>query len=211
VRPSRKSTLEERDSIRTKSIRALIEIRPGAGASGINISLKEEAAGGDGALYRIENGTPFPVWISQDGVLANPLASPADIMHSLSEDASVDSLGKSMSWSEDFAEVDGDLILPLSNSAIALDVPFRQGKYAGRKAATLRELLRLRIGLAPLSSRDGIETMKVIALSEVGQCIRLNPTKLNLLAARGLTKLLSVVRILCIVTTDGPTRVLKLR
>merc|ERR1719162_2624931 len=55
-----------------KVVRALIEIKSGTGSTGIIVSFKEELPNGEDSLYRIENHTPFPIWIAQDGVLANP-------------------------------------------------------------------------------------------------------------------------------------------
>jgi len=236
----------EPNSRQIHSIRALIEIRPGAGASGINVSLLEEDTTGDGALYRIENSTPFPIWTAQDGVLANPstvglgksstVTAPKSSLvsapisqsgsglghahrRSHSQDAPIirqtgSGLGHThrRSHSQDGPpeETVSDFIAPMGRSVYALDVPFRQGKYAGRKAASMKELLRLRISLAPLSTRDGIECTKVIGLSAVGQSVRLNPSKLCYLRSKGLDRLLGTARILCVVVMDGPTRVLKL-
>eukprot|EP00566_Odontella_aurita_P001299 CAMPEP_0113600808 /NCGR_PEP_ID=MMETSP0015_2-20120614/42898_1 /TAXON_ID=2838 /ORGANISM="Odontella" /LENGTH=881 /DNA_ID=CAMNT_0000509077 /DNA_START=68 /DNA_END=2713 /DNA_ORIENTATION=- /assembly_acc=CAM_ASM_000160 len=103
----------------------------------------------------------------------------------------------------------GDLILPNEEVPFALDVPFRQGKYAHRRAATMRELLRLRVGLAPLFSRDGVESTKVIGLSSVGNTVRLSPSRLLINLGDELTTSLLGVRVLGIVCTDGPTRVLR--
>jgi hypothetical protein len=194
----------------TKSVRALVEIRPGSGGSGMKVSFREEEPKGDGALFRIENHSPFPIWLTQDGVLANPstkvvlrLEMPTSL--AICENGSL----HSTSWSDERAEIDGDLIRPNSQTAYALDIPFRQGKYSHRNVATMEELLRVRIGLAPLSSRDGIETTKVIGLTQVGERIRLNITKIGTIAASGITRKISSVRVMGIVATDGPTRVLK--
>jgi hypothetical protein len=209
VRISKRSEDAKNSSI-TKSVRALVEIRPGSGGSGMKISFREEEPKGDGALFRIENHSPFPIWLTQDGVLANPstkVALRVEMPTSLAvcENGSL----HSTSWSDERAEIDGDLIRPNSQTAYALDIPFRQGKYSHRNVATMEELLRVRIGLAPLSSRDGIETTKVIGLTQVGERIRLNITKIGTIAASGITRKISNVRVMGIVTTDGPTRVLK--
>lgn len=194
-----------------RSIRATVEIRRGTGGSGINISFQEEDPSGDGSLFRIENLSTFPVWLAQDGVLANPSASHEQqgVLKMPCNDSVVQS-NTSVGRTEDQAGADGDLILPGDKMSFALDVPFRQGKYAGRQAATISELLRVRVALAPLSSRSGIETTKVIAFSEVGNCVRLNPSKLASFLDIDLRTFLGRVRVLCVVTTDGPTRVLKL-
>jgi hypothetical protein len=163
------------------------EIRRGTGGTGINISFEEEENSGDGALFRIENCSTFPVWIAQDGVLANPSSDTGDL-----------------------SSLEGTMVGPSTNSCFALDVPYRQGKYTGRKAATIAELLRVRLGLSPLNTRAGIETTKVLCLSSIGTRVRLNPTKLQFLEAP-LRSDLDRVRILGVVTTDGPTTVLNLR
>ena len=195
--------------LNVRSIRAQVEIRPGTGGFGINASFREEDANGVGSLFRIENWSAFPVWIAQDGVLANPRAAAGDqILQAVHGKAScTDNINQRNI--EDNAEIDGDLVRPLGKISFALDVPYRQGKYAHRKAATLSELLRVRVALAPLGSRPGIESVKVIGLTTVGDSIRLNPSKLLTVLAPEIRTRLQRVRVLCIVTTDGPTRVLK--
>lgn len=172
------------------SVKVAVELRPDG--SSISISFKEEDESGGGAMFRVENQSPFNVWVTQDGVLANPSA--------VSRESGTVS-------SHNPPEIDGDIIRPKSQICFALDVPFRQGKYVGRKAATLSELLRVRVGLAPLSSRDGIESTHVVNLTFVGDRVLLNPEKLSVL--RNLWTKLHPLRILGLVVTDGPTRVLK--
>ena len=172
------------------SIRVLVEVRPGTGGHGINVSLREEAPDGDGSLFRIENLSPFPIWLSQDGVLANPTATTRNTSNHAS-----------------FA--DGDYMPPNSKSAFSLDVPYRQGKYAHRKEASLSELMHVRAALAPLSSRVGIETVKVIGLATMGESIRLNPMKLPPKWTSKDQDVLENIRVLGVVATDGPTRVLR--
>ena len=181
-----------------RSIRALVEIRPGTGGSGINVSFREEDPQGDGSLFRVENLSTFPIWLAQDGVLANPSSS-----------SNSHNSHQSHGWSDN-PEMVGDLVRPSNRMSFALDVPFRQGKYAHRKAATMPELLRVRIALAPLNSRSGIESVKVIGLTNVGDSIRLNPAKLATTLPKTVRAGLQRVRILGIVANDGPTRVLKL-
>lgn len=170
---------------RVNSIQAEADIRPRTGGTGINISFQEEDELGSGALFRIENNSCFPIWISQDGIIANL---------QLGDRCRADTIG--------------DCVRPSESSVFALDVPFRQGKYAGRKAATMEELLRVRLALAPLSSRAGIETTKVISLTTAGERVRLNPSKLMLLNNRSRVALRRV-RVLGFVVNDGPTRVLR--
>jgi hypothetical protein len=193
------------DDQEIRSIRALVEIRPGTGGSGINVSFKEEDARGDGSLFRIENLSTFPIWIAQDGVLANPSAAAVDPLSRAKN--SIDN--EHQRWTEDHAASDGDLVQPSGRISYALDIPFRQGKYAHRKPATMSELLRLRVALAPLGSRAGVETVKVIGFTVVGDSVRLNPSKLVTIIPKGTRTRLQRVRVLGIVTTDGPIRVLK--
>jgi hypothetical protein len=171
-------------AMRVCSMKMEAEIRPKTGKVGINLSFREEDEIGDGALLRLENVSPFPIWVAQDGILANP-----------SRD------------SKDSGDRDGDLLLPSDRMTFALDVPFRQGKYAGRNAATIAELLRLRLGLAPLSSRTGVETTKVVSFI-AGELVRLNPSKLAILEPK-VRYALQPVRVIGIVNNDGPTRVLR--
>jgi hypothetical protein len=186
-----------------RSIRATIEVRPGTGGTGINISFKEENPDGEGSLFRIENLSTFPVWIAQDGVLANPLAASHAQSSAMSKDT------ESPKSAGVISESDGDLFRPLSKSTYALAVPYRQGKYAHRKEATMSELLHVRVALSPLGSRDGIETVKVIGLTKVGDFIRLNPSRLVGPVTPEIRSKLQRIRVLAVVTTDGPTRVLK--
>lgn len=72
------------------------------------------------------------------------------------------------------------------------------------------ELLRLRLGLGPLTSRTGIETTKVLSLAKTGERVRLNPSKLMFLDPATRTQL-DRVRVLGVVENDGPTTVLTLR
>ncbi|KAL7566351.1 hypothetical protein ACA910_013669 [Epithemia clementina (nom. ined.)] len=169
-----------------RSVKVESKIRPGTGRTGINISLAEEDERADGCLFRIDNRSLFPVWIAQDGILANP--STRDTFHDVAA---------------------GDCLPPNQAVSFALDVPYRQGKYKHRKAATLEELLRVRISLAPLHSRSGIESTKVVTLSRIGSVVRLNPSKLSVLEQNhryGLQQ----IRVIGAVTNDGPTRVLRL-
>ena len=178
------------NSTMVTSIRVLVEVRPGTGGHGINVSLREETPNGDGSLFRIENLSPFPIWLLQDGVLANPIA-----------------IKRNTSNINSF--VDGDFMPSNSKSTFALDVPYRQGKYSHRKEASLSELMHVRAALAPLSSRVGIETVKVIGLATMGETIRLNPMKLPSKWTTKGQSILQNIRVLGIVATDGPTRVLR--
>jgi hypothetical protein len=183
-----------------QSLRAIVEVRPGTGGTGINVSFKEEDSSGDGSLFRIENLSSFPIWLAQDGNLANPTAG----VQLQSREAG------SHGWVEDHTQFDGDLIRSNQRLSFALDVPYRQGKYAHRKEASMTELMRIRVALAPLSSRTGIETMKVVGLTTVGESLRLNPSKVvGPFVVSGVRESLQQIRILGIVSTDGPTRVLK--
>lgn len=190
-----------------RSMRALVEIRPGTGGFGITVSFREEDPLGDGSLFRIENLSPFPIWLSQDGMLANPknFLGQKSLSTSVSSSFGADT---ESTFVEDY-EANGDLIRPGEKFAFALDVPYRQGKYAHRKEATLKELLRVRIALAPLAHRAGIETVKVIGLTDVGESIRMNPSKLFGILDDQMRTRIQGMRLLAVVVSDGPTRVLK--
>ena len=199
-----------------KSIRTLVEIRSGTGGTGINVSFREEDPSGNGSLFRIENQSPFRIWIAQDGVLANPSAILEERRsrihqgaHGSEYSSKYDPFPPERRFLDDHARTDGDMVEPGGRTAFALDVPFRQGKYAGRKAASMEELTRIRVGLAPLSSRDGVESTKVISLSAVGESVRLSPANLSLISGFDIRAHLVGLRVLGIVTTDGPTRVLR--
>lgn len=62
------------DPTTIRSVRVDVDIRPGTGKTGINISLREEASNGNGAIYRIENSSPFPIWAVQDNVPVRDVA-----------------------------------------------------------------------------------------------------------------------------------------
>lgn len=175
-----RTQLREPDSSLISAVKVEVEIRPKSGGTGINLAIKEESTTGEGALYRIENNSPCPVWVCQDDV------------HVCGDDDQGDYLG------------------PLQSLAFALDVPYKQGKYSHRKAASMDILLRARIALAPLSSRAGIETTKVVSLTIQGGRVRLNPSKLTMLDS-SLRESLQHVRVIGVVHNDGPTRILTLR
>jgi Vacuolar-sorting-associated 13 protein C-terminal/Autophagy-related protein C terminal domain len=181
-------SVAEGSSYRTsiKSLKMEAEIRTGTGGTGINLSFVEEDENGEGSLFRIDNLSPFPVWVMQDGVLAN---------------FSLDSVND--------GSREGDIVRSNERIPFALDVPFRQGKYAHRRAATMEELLQVRLALAPLNSRSGIETARLVPLSSVGSTVKLNPSKLMILDP-DLRSSLQLSRVIGIVTNDGPTRVLRL-
>ena len=160
--------------------------RPGTGGLAINVSFKEERLNGEGALFRIENRSSFNIWFAQEGILQNPsLSTPHP------------------------TELDGDLISPGEKISFGLDVPFRQGKYAHRKAASMSELLHVRVALAPLSTTAGIETVKCLGLSDIGEQVRLKPSKLASMVGTAQAAALERVRVLAIIAADGPSRVLK--
>jgi hypothetical protein len=182
------------------SIRSLVEVRPKTGGTGINVSFREESDDGEGSLFRIENLTPFPIWLAQDGVLANPTAS---IRQGTSP---TNTLTTAIDC---YSQIDGDLLRPNAKTTFALDIPYRQGKYSHRKEATLSELLQVRVALAPLSSRTGIEMVKMIGLTTVGESVRLNPCSLPLILPETVREKLRNIRVLGVVASDGPTRVLR--
>lgn len=183
--PPLKSETESTVSIR--SIKMEAEVRSKTGGTGINLMFLEEEENGVGSLFRIENRSLFSVWFAQDGLIANP--SPEQ------------------SYDTQFV---GQQLRPSESTCFGLDVPFRQGKYSGRKSATMLELLRVRLGLAPLTTRAGIETTKVMSLATVGAKVKLNPSKLVFLKTQHRSTL-DRVRVCGIVHNDGPTTVLTLR
>jgi hypothetical protein len=168
------------------SLKVEVELRSKTGGTGINISFQDEDTKGYGALFRIENISAFPIWFAQDGLVASSFTS---------------EVGAS--------DLVGDSLQPNESSVFALDVPFRQGKYAGRKAAAMADLTRVRLALAPLNSRHGIETTKVISMVTVGERVRLNPSKLTLLSSE-LRSSIRRVRVVGTLLNDGPTRMLRL-
>lgn len=191
-------SIKLRDHSFIKVIRALTEIRSGTGGTGITVSFREESPDGSDSLYRIENHSPFPLWIAQDGLLVNPHYHKGRLF---AENGRF--IGDS--------ECNGDMISPDENVSFGLDVPFRQGKYSGRKAAGLEELLTVRVALAPLSTRDGIETMKVVGLSFIGSNFRLKPSYLRCFSKEDSQSTMSNISVQGIVCADGPTRVLKFK
>jgi len=172
-----------RSNSKLKSMRCSVELQPGTAGTGTIVSIKDEDPDGEGSLFRIENHSPFQIFVSQDGVLANPSLS-----------------GKQSSC---------DSIKPGESTSYALDVPWRQGKYEGRTSASMFELLMLRCSLAPLSTREGVESTKVISFGEVGQYIRLSPYKLASALGSSVASELLGVRVLGMVGSDGPTRCLR--
>lgn len=175
------------ENVNIHAIKMEVEIRPRTGGTGLTISFREEDPTGSDSLYRIDNLSPFPIWFCQEDVLGNSAEKNADAGQ-------------------------GEILCPYGSIAFALDVPFKRGKYTNRKAASLAVLLRARIALAPLSTRPGIETAKVVSLANAGAgaIVRLNPSKLAFLD--GTTRrVLQKVRVLGVVHNDGPTRVLTLR
>ena len=188
IRPDYTPGETDEEILRRIVFRSLVELRPGTGGLGMNISFQDEKEDGDGALFRIENESLFNIWIAQEGVLKNPsLLQPHP------------------------RELDGDLVRTGDKVAFGLDMPYRQGKYSHREAATMSELLYVRLALAPLSTRAGIETVKVVGLSVIGDSVRLKPSKLTVVLGTADAKALERVRVLAVISADGPSHVLKLR
>jgi hypothetical protein len=177
-------TMGDAKSVAVHSVKVEIEIRQRTGGTGINLVFQEEDEAGEGALFRIENGSPFPIWFCQDDILANP---------------------SRLYGATDYS----DVVNPSKSVVFSLDIPFRQGKYSHRKAAALTTLLRARLALAPLTTRAGIETTKVVSIA-IGERVRLNPSKLMILNPE-IRHVLQDVRIFGAVINDGPTRVLRFR
>lgn len=70
--PVRIRRSELRDGRSHLSMRVNVELTSGTGGSGTTVSIGEEDSSGEGSLFRIENHSPFEVYVGQDGVLANP-------------------------------------------------------------------------------------------------------------------------------------------
>jgi len=166
------------DQLNLRSMRVNVELQPSTGGSGTIISLRDEHPQGEGSLFRIENHTPFPIFVAQDG-------------------------------KHDLSTSHCDVVQPHEYTSYALDVPWRQGKYTGRSSASTAELLLLRCALAPLSTREGVESTKVVCFEKVGHYIRLSPSKLSSLIGSAFATELLGVRVLGIVGEDGPTRTLR--
>ncbi|KAL7473779.1 hypothetical protein ACHAXS_014457 [Conticribra weissflogii] len=173
------------DDLILSSLRVNVEIQPGTGGVGTTISLRDEDPTGEGSLFRIENHSPFQVYFSQDGILADPSSSGTD------------------------SSTACDVINPGYSTSYALDVPWRQGKYEDRSPASHQDLLLVRCALAPLGTREGAESTKVICFDRVGDAIRLSPSKLSSTLGSFVATELLGVRVLGLVATDGPTRVLR--
>jgi len=203
-------TKDMQSSLDLRTIRAHVEIRPGTGASGVKISLKDENSNGSGALFRIENNSPFPLWVCQNDLLVNAMSSGSKILPEISSEQTslntrVFDTEKRLKPLDSQHAIHGDLILPLHSVSFGLDAPFRQGKYG--RIVPDKDLLLVRVALAPIHSRDGIESTKVIGMTAVGSVVRLGPSKLrDNLDEEIITNLLGV-RVLGVVCADGPTRV----
>ena len=183
--PVRIRRSEVREGRSHLSMRVNVELTSGTGGSGTTVSIGEEDSSGEGSLFRIENHSPFEVYVGQDGVLANPSS------HLQSDEQN------------SFDSVRPGECLPYS-----LDVPWMQGKYENRASASIGELLLLRVALAPLSTREGVESTKVVCLARVGDLVRLSPSRLTSIGSFISSELLGV-RVLGVVGTDGPTRTLR--
>lgn len=193
------------DKAEMQSLRATVEVRPGTGGSGINLALKEEDEDGDGSLFRIENTSIFPIWLAQEDNLVSPTlaaSNGSDIVRRSTKIGTTQLVG-------DHTKLDGDLIRPNEKFSFALDVPYKLGKSGNENNALINDLMSLRVALGPLCSRAGIATAKSISLTSIGASLRLNASKLVGSFLPGSREVLQQMRVLGVVTTDGPTRVLK--
>jgi hypothetical protein len=192
-----------------RTVRAHVEIRPGTGASGVAISFKEENAYGAGSLFRIENRSPFPLWICQNDLMVNSLSFENKALSTASSDESDHAKTSGMPQKNQRLAsqptVHGDLVLPMQSVSFGLDAPFRQGKYG--RIISDKDLHLIRVALAPIHSRDGIESTKVIGLTSIGNAVRLGPSKLRDNLDEDIITNLLGVRVLGVVCADGPTRV----
>jgi hypothetical protein len=173
-----------RDPIR--SIYVEIDIRPGSGGTGINISLREESNEGKGSLFRIENYSPMPIWIAQDAKAAGKHDAP--IGH-------------------------GDLVDSMTQTAFGLTHPsIFQKRGQGQATSSLSSRLVVRVGLCPLSSLPGFDSSETIVLDATkdDQSISLFPSVIGFFRPDSLGTIQQAV-IAGSLANDGPTRVLTLR
>ena len=105
------------DQLNLRSLRVNVELQPGTGGSGTTVSIRDEDPHGEGSLFRIENHSPFPIFTSQDGVLANPARTARENDYpkkaTLTQPPSVS------------IRSDCDVIQPGERTSYALDVPWR--------------------------------------------------------------------------------------
>lgn len=166
-------------------VRSQVQLRSGTGGTGLYVSFKEELASGEDSLYRLENHSPFPVWIVQDSHYNQIIQKGI----------------------HDREDLHFDVIMPGDRCAFGLDTPFLQ--LNDRDAASLEELLKIRMSLAPPHTRDGKETMKKLSLWSVGNNVRLKPSKLCGIFDEDKILDLMCTNIHCEVWNDGPSRVLQ--
>lgn len=179
-----------------RTIRATVSIRPKSNNTGLNVSLKEEQWDGTGALFRIENFSPFPLWVAQEGLMANPISLHTNYS---SSDASISTADL---VSQISAEMAGDRIDSNKTLSFGLDDPQRQVKHGGGSEF-------LRVALAPLRSKDGLETTKLIKLKIRNEFARLSPSKLTANLEEELREEFLGIRVVGTVVADGPTRVVR--
>jgi hypothetical protein len=166
-------------------VRSQVQLRSGTGGTGLCVSFKEELANGEDSLYRVENHSPFPVWIMQDSHYKR-----------ITQKAS-----------NNRQDLCSDVIMPGERCAFGLDTPFLQ--LSDRNVASLEELLKIRMSLAPPDTRDGKETMKKLTLAVVGNNVRLKPYKLCGIFDEDKILDLMCTNIHCEVSNDGPSRVVQ--
>jgi hypothetical protein len=171
-----------------RSIYVEIDIRPGSGGTGINISLKEESSEGHGSLFRIENTTPMPIWLVQDA--------------------------KASATKHDAPFGNGDCVDAMTQSVFGLTHPsVFQKRRQGHAPASLSSRLLVRVGLGPLLSSSGFDSSVTIVLDATkgdDQTISLFPSAIAFLRPDSLGTLQNAV-IAGSLYNDGPTRVLVLK
>jgi hypothetical protein len=185
VRDTAPSNVETRQ-VPIKSIYVEIDIRPGSGGTGINISLKEESNEGKGSLFRIENYSPMPIWIAQDAKASGRHDAPVD---------------------------HGDFVDSMTQTAFGLPYPsLFQKRGQGQATSALSSRLVVRVGLCPLTSQPGFDSSETIFLDATkdDQSISLFPSVLGFFRPDSLGTLQQAV-IAGSLENDGPTRVLTLR
>uniref|UniRef100_A0A7S2PQX2 Vacuolar protein sorting-associated protein 13 DH-like domain-containing protein n=1 Tax=Leptocylindrus danicus TaxID=163516 RepID=A0A7S2PQX2_9STRA len=96
----------------------------------------------------------------------------------------------------------GDRVDSMMSVSFGLDDPKRQVKHGGGSEF-------LRVALAPLRSKDGLETTKLIKLKIRNEFARLSPSKLTANLEEELREEFLGIRVVGTVVADGPTRVVR--
>lgn len=180
--PVRAMTASETSTDAIRSIHVEVDIRPGSGGTGINISLKEESNEGNGSLFRIENASSMPIWIGQDISVKSTLIE------------------------------NGDCVLPSTRIAFGLTHPSQFQRRRRNDSSIQSGKLVVKVSLCPLSSTTGSNLAETIVLDATkdDERISLFPAMISFLPDT-VREMLNQFVIVGTLNNDGPTRVLKLR